>query len=1213
MNSLSLGGFVETLALLNAFLRVASTHLVPVNSFSGNDSACAANWGVANETPCRTIKQAYHLVENSSNSTLYLTSNLTLWQVLRFHGLRNITLRAPSEVTVSCEGESGISATEVHSFTMINLRLVNCGHRSSFSSAGSIVFNSSSQLTLLRVKLINGRYSGMVLINCVGNIYITEVAFIGNKYNNRCNATGRRRREDHPRILSAQSADLRPSRDQRRRGDCSGKADAGGGLKVELSGRTSGSIIKIASCYFLENWANWGGGLSAAFRDAVTNHSLLIVLTVFRGNNACTGGGGLRVFFVTNPGFVFKNKILINDTLFVKNHAKYGAGVSFVSVYSSFSEKTRSRNIVFRNCTWSYNTASLMSPAVDIVPHARLNSEKYGFLPSPWFIDVTVANNSLVSPAKLMFPMNENDGVFILSRMQVFFSSYVCFHNNSPTAILATSGGIIIEEYTTFIFSLNRGTNGAAVALYGYSYIYTCNNVLVSFKGNKAKKNGAAIYYQGIDQHDFFVGSYCFLENSDGRPRNVTFWFEGNIAENGSWIYTQSFLSCAIRCHAKISYPLKFQSIMKCIGDFKFGNDSVDDVEELVSTSAQRVRFVPRTRLLYKIVPGGTLEIPYTITDEFNSSITPLTYISVAESHSPVSFDRKYTLHNQFQPVGAPDRNATVDVTVLGMRQIHFQFLLHTDNCSPGFVYDSRTKSCACGNGESSGFYKPVTSCTKVRPQAVLDKPYWVGYIPGNSRDYRDLYFVPCFSPVCRLRREYLDASAENLSRSICGEGRTGVMCGECEKNFSVFFHSRSFSCKRGAGCKYGYLLFAASELLPVLVVFLVVLIFDFSLTSGSVTGFIFFCQYLGIVSIDAEESKLDFIKIPYQLFYGIFDLDYFSIESLSFCLWKDSHIQDIVFFKYSTIAFAFSLVVLQMATLKIYRSVTVCKLRKCFGRRRRSFIRSLCAFLVISYIQCTKTSFFILKYVRPEGLNGSHENYYTYYGGERFFHGIHKTYATFALFTVVLVTVTPSVILLLHPLLLQVLVLLQHSEHQLVRKLLKCLHTGKLLPFLDCFQSCYQERYRVFAGLYLAYRVALLLCFALSKSYTILLYWVQLLLLVFLGVHAAIQPYKKKVHNLLDSLIFSNLSLINLLSIMMQTDQHDSPETSGHTLTLQLAQVILIYLPMVVCLLFATWRVYSYVKVRCSSLQHGLVEGEDTAGSEVQEQKLNDSTDMLS
>ena len=1203
---------VGTIVLLSTFFQVQSAEIVvQVNAVSGNDSECTSQVDGATAVPCQTIERAYLLIQNCSNSSIVLTSSVTLSQVLQFWNLENVIIYSPRKVTVNCSGdETGIFASGATNFTIINITFVHCGFRRVLPclKGGSLVFKGSEQLTFFNMEVQDSPYAGIVLNNSNGDINITRVNFTRNRYQKSC----KKKYESEIDLYSSMMWAGPEPDDGDGYSKCRSGGYIGGGLNIFLMGNTSNSSINIAECFFSQNLAHWGGGLHAIFADNAANNLLTIKLTIFQQNEACTGGGGLRINFRTISTLVFKNEVQVNDTSFFKNLAKYGSGFAYISTYSSISNNAHKKNLLFYNCTWYGNNASVTSPAVDIVSAARLNSEKYGFLPTPYFIDINITNNNVVTPKELMKSINDNDGVFIIAQMKVFFKSHIHFCNNSPTAILATSGGIIVEETTSVYFDENIGTNGAAIALYGYSYIFLSNNVNIFFRNNKAKKTGAAIFQQGIDQHAFLIGSYCFLENHNENPDNVTLWFDGNIAENGSWIYSQSFLSCAERCKAKLSAPLNFSSVIKCIGDFKLLNGTpIEDVNEkkVVSTSAQHIQFPRNVPAKYYVVPGETFVINYTVTDEFKNTISPLTYTSVVENHSPISFDRRYSLQNQFQPIGATNQNATVDVTVLGIRKLHFQFHLQTLNCSPGFVYNNLTKSCECGNSESSDSYSPITTCTKDNSQAKLNKPYWVGYIPENSQDYKHLYFVPCFPPVCLIINN-LTASTQNLHELICGKGRTGVMCGKCNENYSIFYHSQSFACKANTKCKFGPLFYILSEITPVFIVFLIVLIFDLSLTSGNVVGFIFFCQYLEDVSINTDR-RLSPLKIPYLLFYGIFNLNYFSVEKLSFCLWKDSHIQDIIFFKYFTVAFAFALVVLQIVSLKMNRFFFVFKLKKYFGHQR-SFIHGLSAFLVISYIQCTKTSFFILKYVHPEGLNGIHENYYTYYGGERYFDERHKIYATFAIFVFVVVTILPSLILLLHPFLLQVLAHFDLSEHWCVLKLLKLLCIQKLIPFLDSFQSCYKDKCRMFAGLYFLYRVALLLCFILSESYVHLLYWVQLLLLSFLGVHATIQPYKKKVHNFLDSLIFTNLSVINMLTIMAQNEEY----SSRYTVTLESLQIILYYLPMVACIIFSAWKMYSYCKGRHNDPQYEVVEDDCSKDAmysdDTFQSRLNENSNMI-
>ena len=59
---------------------------------------------------------------------------------------------------------------------------------------------------------------------------------------------------------------------------------------------------------------------------------------------------------------------------------------------------------------------------------------------------------------------------------------------------------------------------------------------------------------------------------------------------------------------------------------------------------------------------------------------------------------------------------------------------------------------------------------------------------------------------------------------------------------------------------------------------FLVVVTFDISFTSGSMTGFILFSQHLAPLEINYLHS-LQHLQTPYRIFYGLFNFDYFVIE----------------------------------------------------------------------------------------------------------------------------------------------------------------------------------------------------------------------------------------------------------------------------------------------------------------------------------------------
>ena len=103
------------------------------------------------------------------------------------------------------------------------------------------------------------------------------------------------------------------------------------------------------------------------------------------------------------------------------------------------------------------------------------------------------------------------------------------------------------------------------------------------------------------------------------------------------------------------------------------------------------------------------------------------------------------------------------------------------------------------------------------------------------------------------------------------------------------------------------------SQLVPVTVVLiLTVLLFNISFTSWSVNGFILFSQQIGSLDVDASgiivfpdtaKDTIKHAKLGYQVIYGLFYLDIFNSESLSFCLWKGASALDMFAFKYISLS----------------------------------------------------------------------------------------------------------------------------------------------------------------------------------------------------------------------------------------------------------------------------------------------------------------------
>lgn len=456
-----------------------------------------------------------------------------------------------------------------------------------------------------------------------------------------------------------------------------------------------------------------------------------------------------------------------------------------------------------------------------------------------------------------------------------------------------------------------------------------------------------------------------------------------------------------------------------------------------------------------------------------------------------------------------------------------------------------------------------------------------------------NLYTAICPLNFCKLNSlsnyssELPNASSE-LSEHVCGVNRRGVVCGRCSEGCSPFFHSEGFECGSNKLCSIGIIFYVLSELIPVAIFFTVVITFDFSFTSGNINGFIFFSQTLELLSVNTKiyDKHSNRLMIITRVFYDLFNFDYFSTSELSFCLWKDATVIDVLAFKFVTVIFAFGLVVSLILIMRYFKCSKVEKLLKI--NERVSVIKGLSAFLVICYAQCAKTSFYILTPILLRTQGGEVGQTVTLFGGLPFLEGRHLFYAIVAILFILTIVISPPLLLILYPLSVQLLALCKLSEHWLVGKLLKIFQIYRLKPLIDSFQGCYRDRFRFFSGLYFVYRVLILASYSITRSTSQFFVISQFLLVAFMGLHSIVQPYRKQAHNIIDSLIFSNLVLINGCTIFLDVYNVESRENhfagGRHVVPLFVAfQLFLLYIPMIGFILWVGVRLMKFISQFCT------------------------------
>ena len=449
-------------------------------------------------------------------------------------------------------------------------------------------------------------------------------------------------------------------------------------------------------------------------------------------------------------------------------------------------------------------------------------------------------------------------------------------------------------------------------------------------------------------------------------------------------------------------------------------------------------------------------------------------------------------------------------------------------DCPPGYVLDGRR--CECG---ASSYYGVL----KCEPEVHILHGIWMGLRNNNAK----LCTSDCPMGYCTYDAKERQASHAQpipmnvslLEKSICSPTRNGTICGECIANHSVYFNAWKFECDKDDKCHFGLIFFILSTIVPITILFLVIIILDTNFASGW-NGFILYCQMVNTYIV--ANSIVHFPNVPHAMvnwlmfIYSFFNLEIFNIDQLSFCIWKGATVMDILVIKLSSICYAFTLVLLTVYILKQHK---LTKYFPCLLRRRYTLVNGVSAFLVLCYSQCAKVCFQILDTVCLYDDNFVCSKTVIFYSGNMEpFHGAHIKYASVAIIFLILIVILPPALLIFYPLFFRMLGICNLSETRVAT----CLWRIIPIQLLDSFQNPFKDDYRFFAGLYFLYRAITLVVYSCAKRLVHFYFGIQLELWVMILLNALFLPYKKRVNNIIDLLLFFNLALINGASLYLYT-----------------------------------------------------------------------------
>ena len=462
-------------------------------------------------------------------------------------------------------------------------------------------------------------------------------------------------------------------------------------------------------------------------------------------------------------------------------------------------------------------------------------------------------------------------------------------------------------------------------------------------------------------------------------------------------------------------------------------------------------------------------------------------------------------------------------------------------------------------------FTMQISDCEQIRHLVICrgNRRYLkVGFCAtyNNSSGLTSVTVCPYFKPDCfnviRFGRHAhyipLPDNVSELNDYLCGPmNRKGRVCSECMDGYGPAVMSAGFDiqCANCTGSWYGVLLFLFLEFFPATVFYLILLIFQVNITSGTITCYILYSQLVIItydrltagdifdvtdIFVAANVSSQLHFKLLLAA-YDVWNLRFFRYLLPPFCVSSRLKPIHLIYLSYVSVLYPLCLIVATWVGVELYDCnfkplVCLCRpLVNCLVRARRSWnarsdlINVFASFFLLSFSKVLFQFIYLITYQKIYGNDSTLVLQYDLsvpYGSTE-----HIAFAAPSVFFGLLFIVLPTFLLIFYP-------------FRVFRALLsKCKLDGIILnTFVEKFYSRYRngldggKDMRSFSGLYFVLRIAILIPNVVGGWIYISRddpFYLRNVILTMAAVLVALcRPYKVAYMNILDTLFLVHLGL---------------------------------------------------------------------------------------
>ena len=1165
-------------------------HVISIDSSEGHDNPMClqSNSGV----PCHTLEYVESMVKSVTNTSVLIDvcqPGINLSRALYFTDFEELSIqgeKGADYVGILCnQSNSGLTFVNISNFSLNRIQLSECGVSQNKTShfeicALYLIYCHNVNITQTVVSRSNG--TGISFVDTDGIVIIQSTTIMESSLHFEGDHCSKSICEGgrgltivfDPSTASDSSVDFLPvqrrynnttytidnlkcvrnrAKTTENQSDLCGSTGIGGGALVILGNNATNINMTITDSLFQDNNAYCGGGLQLTFYSYNKNNHVSLIQTNFSRNTVKNGslGGGFQIFiFSHSPDYDKVNTLKLFSCTFANNSE---GGITIWS--DDMGAQDGMKIIFFTNCSWTGNIATKYGAAVQIMAGISA-TETRGRYPAIVFINSTFTSNKIKPILRKNVLMQTNTAsTFYTNVLSVVFEGRTVFEGNDGTALYLSCSIASFRASSNIKFLSNSGTNGGAVALIGRSYLYLNGSSNFTFLNNTATHHGGAIYFQSVDT---VVYQPCFIVNKMCKTESL-FYFNGNKAGGqGQHIFGTSFAGCSISYCTVSCNKSKPTDLFRCLGNFKFDNP------ENKTTSTLPTSFSLNTSLV-TLFPGLPEQLDLTVIDMEGNSVPSVSYqANLARKSSFMHVDRhfQYVSNNTIGIDGKPGENDTLELNALPT-DISLFVNVSLLECPPGYILDNSTMTCNC----SASDYYGLLRCD---PNVYIRYGVWM----GECNSTHIMCTADCPIGYCTFNATYtrpklqqkLPMSASRLEAAICSPTRKGTICGSCKEGHSVYYNSWKYECHKNKQCHLGAVYFTLSTIIPLTILFVVITLLDTNFANHW-NGFLLFAQMVRVISLygngTIRYTQLQFKILDWTMFaFNIFSLEFFSTEYAAYCIWKGANFMDIQMIKLGSVMFALVLVFLCVC---LFNQRKIMRLFPCLLRRRYTVMNGICAFFILCYSQCCHACFRVLNFkCLLDSNNNCVKRVLLFSGDMEAFHNPHLKYAIVAVTFLVFIITLPTLLLLVYPLVFKLLGYCRLSESTIV------VFIWKIIPIqiLDSFQNPFKDEYRFFAGLYLLYR-ALIMAMTVFVGNLIKYYAVvQLILVTSTVLHAVFQPYRSRMCNIVDLLLFFNLVFINGIAQYTYTVFINTTDRLSHTDKVEfyfwtVLEIILLLIPL--------------------------------------------------